>query len=398
MTQPPPRSIAAERRSTAHRFAAVPESVASADRRARPGAARALFVLATLAGAALTTACTPASTCGEADTLENGQQKIDEGRYEEAIDVYSCVLEADPASVDAYRGRAEAELMLGLYSDAYRDMYANVIAAVQPADIVSLGDQIIASYDARLAEDPGDLAALRGCSFARWSYFQYDGALPLLDELLAREPNDVFARLFRGSNRLFSGADVDGGRSDMDEAIALDPENAHVRYVVSDAYTYAYPDAERAYSEADLALQWGLDTPRVRAILGAALDQTGDRLRAAYQVEQHIELVTTSRVGLSALAAGSSVRVDLVPGKTFRIPIEATAGETIKISTGSSSPNVWDSILVLFSPNGAPVVSNDDDDGFFAGLDWVAPASGTYTLRVTGFEAIFTGPLDVTRE
>src|SRR5688572_22588493 len=57
--------------------------------------------------------------CTTQDTLATGQQRIDQGQYEEAVRVFSCVMAADGGEVDAYRGRAEAELLLGRYADAY---------------------------------------------------------------------------------------------------------------------------------------------------------------------------------------------------------------------------------------------------------------------------------------
>jgi hypothetical protein len=88
--------------------------------------------------------------------------------------------------------------------------------------------------------------------------------------------------------------------------------------------------------------------------------------------------------------------MDLVPGRTYEIPVAATAGETISIAT--SSRDFWDSIAVLLAPDGSPVVGSDDDNAYFAAFDWVAPATGTYRLQVTSFESINTGELVVTRD
>jgi hypothetical protein len=105
--------------------------------------------------------------------------------------------------------------------------------------------------------------------------------------------------------------------------------------------------------------------------------------------------VTTELVTASPLVAGNALALGLVPGRTYEIPIPATAGETISIST--SSRDFWDSIAVLLAPDGSPVVGSDDANAYFAAFDWVAPASGTYRLQVTSFEAINTGELVVTR-
>ena len=76
------------------------------------------------------------------------------------------------------------------------------------------------------------------------------------------------------------------------------------------------------------------------------------------------------------------------------MPIVASAGTTVSISTGSK--DFIDTILVLLAPDGTPLVGSDDEKAYFAGISWVAPAEGTYRLRVTSFEAVSTGILLVT--
>jgi hypothetical protein len=71
------------------------------------------------------------------------------------------------------------------------------------------------------------------------------------------------------------------------------------------------------------------------------------------------------------------------------------AGETLSILT--SSKDFHDTILVLLAPNGTPVLANDDYKSYFAGFKWVVPAAGTYRLRVTSFEGVWTGNLVVSR-
>ena len=54
-------------------------------------------------------------------------------------------------------------------------------------------------------------------------------------------------------------------------------------------------------------------------------------------------------------------------------------GQTISIAT--SSRDYWDTIAVLFSPDGTPVVSSDDRNAYFAAFDWVAEEAATYLLQ-----------------
>src|SRR5262245_66202047 len=87
--------------------------------------AAAAALLCTIAPVTLAAADTPKKKC----TAAQGQVFIDQGRYDQAVREFTCVMDAQPTEVDGYRGRAEAELMLGRYSDALHDL-AQVTAYV----------------------------------------------------------------------------------------------------------------------------------------------------------------------------------------------------------------------------------------------------------------------------
>jgi len=331
-----------------------------------------------------------AAACSDAQ----GQQFLDAGEYKKAISEFTCLIDLDPTAVEGYRGRIEAELMTGRFSDAVRD-YVRVNAFVVPVH-PDAEQVIVGGYNARLAVAPNAIPALAGKSFAYWWFFDYPAAIHVLDDLLAVQPNNVYGNLFRGSSRLLRGQARAAGAADLERAIALAPSSPDVRFVVADAYTYGnIPDAQRAFDEATFALNGGLDTPRVRAILGASYLAFGDIAASAREIKAHLDQVTTQLVSSPPLAARSSRTVGVVPGRTCEIPIVATAGETISIL--ATSKDFFDTILVLLAPNGTPVVGGDDFKGYFAGFVWVAPAAATYRLRVTSFEAASTGLLTVSR-
>jgi hypothetical protein len=341
----------------------------------------------------LTIPVTPAHAAPKC-TAEQGQLFIDEGRYRQAINEFTCVIEAEPTGVEGYRGRIEAQLLLGQYSNSVRD-YARVTAVVMPVHPDAQA-AILASYAARLESSPHDIPSLTGASFARWWYFDYLSTIDLLNHLLDVEPANPYGNLFRGSSRLLKGHHVADGVADLDYAIVLAPESPDVRYVVADAYTYGLPDPTRAFAEATFALEGGLDTPRVHAILGSAYLAFGDMADAATHIQRHIQLVTTELVTISPLPARASMDLGIVPGQTYDIPLVVNAGEAISIVT--SSHDYWDTILVLLGPDGSPVLGSDDSWKYFAAFDWVAPASGTYRMRVTFFESVITGTLRVSRK
>jgi hypothetical protein len=165
---------------------------------------------------------------------------------------------------------------------------------------------------------------------------------------------------------------------------------------VADAYTYGLPDPNRAFTEATFALDGGLDTPRVHAILGSAYIAFGNVSAAAAEIQTHIQLVTTGLVTTSALPAGTTLERGVVPGQTLDIPLVVSAGDRVSIVT--SSHDYWDTILVLLDSNGNPVLGSDDSWRYFAAFDWTAPSGGTYRIRVTFFEGVITGTLRVSRK
>ena len=353
-------------------------------------AAAAAAFLCTIAPVTLDAAPAPKKGC----TAAQGQVLIDQGRYDQAVREFTCVIDAQPTEAEGYRGLAEAELLLGRYSDALRDL-ARVIAYVMPVH-PDAADVIHAGYKARLDADPQNIPALTGATFARWWSYQYPATIQLANQLLDVRPNDLFGHLFRGSSRLLHGSQVTPGQADIEFALALAPQGAHVRFVVADAYTYGLFDPDRAFAEASAALGGGLDTPRVHGILATVYLALGDQLSAASHLQRHFELVTTELVPAPPLASGGALTVGLVPGRTQEIPVAAVAGEIVSIRTASS--DMWDTIAVMLAPDGTPVVGGDDFFKYFAGFDWVATATATYRLRVTSFESINTGAVTVTRQ
>jgi tetratricopeptide (TPR) repeat protein len=329
-------------------------------------------------------------------TVERGQAFIDAGRYDDAVREFTCVINADPTGVEGYRGRIEAFLLLGRFASAVGDYARGVTALVEQVH-PDARSTILAGYADRLAVAPDSIPALTGLSFAHWWYFEYNHAIQVLNTLLALRPNDLYGNLFRGSSRVLQGSQRAAGVVDLDRAIALAPQNPDVHYVVSDAYTYGMPDPQRALSEATIALDGGLDTPRVHAILATAYSALGEPLIAATHIQRHIELVTTEFVATSPILSATSLSLPLVPGRTFDIPLPAVAGQPVSIAT--SSRTIWDTILLLLAPDGSLVLGSDDFAKYLAGfVGWVPAQTGTYRLQVTSFESVNTGELVVKRD
>jgi hypothetical protein len=318
---------------------------------------------------------------------------IDQGRCDRAVREFTCLIQSDATSVEGYRGRMEAYVLMGRYADAVHDG-ALFTADVEPAH-PDAQQAVIRGYLDRLAAAPTDIPALAGMTFARWWFFDYPGAIKDAGQLLDVLPDAVAGWVFRGSSRLLHHVQTSRGVADLERALQFDPGNPSVHYLVADAYLYGLSDFDGAYAEASIALDGGLDTPRVHAILGAALNSFGDTAAAAEQIARHFELVTEQVVSAAPLAPGGSLALGLVPGRVVEIPLAAAAGRPISIVT--SSKDYWDTIALLVAPDGTPVLGSDDVNGYFAAFAYVPPITGTYRLRVTFFESVITGVLDVGR-
>jgi tetratricopeptide (TPR) repeat protein len=180
------------------------------------------WLRAFLAGAIVTGACLslpPAAAEDAAALVAKGRELVAKGDWPGAKDAFLAAVKADPKSVDARRGAADALLGLGLADEAIEQAYAGLdlvenrdaglwlLAAraylkkgeTLPADRVQEIGNALADAKAKagqaLERDPGlSLARAVLAQAARMAGAPEDG-LPVLEEGLARSPSD-FDMLF----------------------------------------------------------------------------------------------------------------------------------------------------------------------------------------------------------
>lgn len=334
-------------------------------------------------------ACDPKTT-----DLQTGQAFIEAGAYSEAVTVFACVIAANPLDITAYRGKIEANLLAGKYSDAvhgYTEINIHVIPEVP--DAVT---QIIAYYQETLPTDPNNVILLTGYSFALWWVSDYPAALKELDQLLKLEPDNLYALTFHGSSSFFAG-NTEIGERNFERALELAPESADLYFILADGYTYALGDFERALEAVTTAHDLGLDTARVNAIFGTAYFYLGEEAQAIPYFANHIERATVEAVKGETLKRGESVVLDFKPGQTYHLTVEAGIGETLRIAATSAVDKV-DTIMVLLAEDGTLITGNDDSVELNAGFTYEIDNAGTYTLLVSSFEAAGSGEVTVTRE
>ena len=302
---------------------------------------------------------------------------------------FTCVVDPHPTEVEGYRGRIEAELLPGRFSDAVRD-YARVNAFVVPVHPDAERRSSPATTTARAAPDAS--AALTGKSFAYWWFFHYPAAIQLLDELLELAPGRRLRQPLPRLEPAAAAADRAGAWRPRARDRAR-PESPDVRYIVADAYTYGLPDAERAFDEATFALDGGLDTPRVHAILGSSLP----RLRRRGGRGAQISATSTSSPRSSCRRPRSPPALadaGLVPGgptrsRSPRPPARRSRSRRAATTSGTRS-----------RPARARRHAGRRQrrrQRLPVAFDYTATTTGTCRDRVGFFESVITGVLTVTR-
>jgi tetratricopeptide (TPR) repeat protein len=343
-------------------------------------------------------ACAP-----QIDYRVEGEAFAKSGDYDAAIAAFTCAIESDPLDIDAYRGRIEARLMIGAYSDAMLD-YADVKVQIVPENPDAL-EQILAYYQAALAEDAGNVALLSGYSFAQWYNFDYEGAIETLEQLLALDPDNFYGLTLHGNNEFFLG-DQEAGEADFTRVLELAPDSADVYFIMADGYLYGLGDLENSLEAVTTATGMGLDTPRTDAILATCYFYMGDVEQALTYYAKHIERTSREAVAGEPLDQGESMSLTMIPGKTYHLPIEAEANETLTITVESviesdgamGEQNEVDSIMILLGADGLPVTGNDDNVGLNAGFEFTVTEAGEYTLVLGTFEGAGSGDVVLTRE
>lgn len=328
------------------------------------------------------------------DYLAEGESLFAEGDYLGAADSFDCLIEAQPDDLAAWQLELEANLYAGAYAAALQTM-TDIAIAIVPDNPQAFAD-LIALYEADLEENgDDDLRLLTGLSFVLWHQYETEAGLNVLDQMLTLDPDNQYARVFRGSSHFFMG-DPESGEADFAVALEQQPGNADLYFIIADAWLYGAGDLENALDAALVASEAGLDTPRMNAILGSAYFGLGDEELALDYFGRHIDSATAEIIEADPLAAGDSVAIDILPGETYLFPIDVAAGETLVLTT--TSEDGVDSIMVLADADGELVTGNDDSEGFNAGFEWTADEAGSYVLLLSTFEGAGTGEIILTRE
>lgn len=394
----------------------------------------------------------------DVDYRLQGEASYAGGDYAAAIEAFTCAIQADSSDYHAYLGRFQAALLSGRYAMAVND--ANAVKDYAR----ELFDQTLADYDFRLNADSSDIQTYMLRALLFWTLAEDRRVLEDCDHIIALDPQNAFAYLFRGSSNQYLGdrltppadfthavnldpdnadiyaligstyvqtGDTMNAMMNLDRAIQIDPANARsyyfrgLVYMGETNYTqavaeftraielepqYVDPYYDRGWTHARQGdyLQAISDFDQVILInaqfqwaylgRGVVYDLSGDPQAAVRDYLTYVRLNQLEHIDGQPLAPGVPVRLDMIDGRVYTLPVTVQAGQVVDII--ASSPNDRaDPLIVLMGTDGTTALAGNDDEtigDFTAAIhDFSIPANGTYTLLVTHSDGGNQGAVDV---
>jgi len=382
----------------------------------------------------------------EMDYLVQAQEQLVAAAYPDALVSYTCALRADPLNDQAHIGRLWAALLAGDYMTAHSEAFllndgaGQVLEAAifEQTDVVSLQpDQLAARQiraflyafsgrpDAALADVASILAvdqdnvlahAIRAVARevmgdaegaasafetavdlspdnpqlyglmagAQWASFNIESMAFNSSRAIELAPHLAYPYRLHGMSQMVMG-NPEGALADANRAIELEP-TYYAFYILRANVSLALGDPQGAFADLTTAIELNPRTEIGHAFRAYAALGLGDEAVAGQDFATAIELGTRETIEGAALVAGQSVTVTMTDGRTFRLPFEAQAGQHAVIAVTSVNPGEVDPLVQVVSPEGVPLVFNDDasDEDLDAAIpDYEFPASGTYTLVVS---------------
>lgn len=166
-----------------------------------------------------------AATCPQSGVRGKAVELLAPAETTALLRELDCALAANFADTDAREDRIFAALSAGHYGTAASD--ASTLRDQDRAHF----DRMTSSAVAEASAAPSDVNDQSLLALLHWADARDDLALVDYQAILALQPSNVFAFLFRGSSRLYMGEDITA-QADFQQAVNLDPNNPHVYSII----------------------------------------------------------------------------------------------------------------------------------------------------------------------
>lgn len=278
------------------------------------------------------------------------------GHAEAALEVVDTL----PASAFTYAVTAIANDLLGNTDDASDSLAQAVELAVDDATVYGL----IAN--------------------AAFINFNVESMMSNSTRALELAPELPLALRAHGLASLISG-DLEAALADADQGLELDP-TFYGFYTLRANIHLALGDLDAALGDLDAALALNPDSYIANAIRSGVNMALGNVEVAGRDFMAAVNIKTVEIVEGETLTADEALPLTMTLGRTFRLSIEAGAGQSLTIQVTSTTPGEVDSTVMLLSPEGVPLVFNDDanDETLDAQIDhYPITKSGTYIVVIS---------------
>ncbi|HYO89618.1 MAG TPA: tetratricopeptide repeat protein [Candidatus Limnocylindrales bacterium] len=279
----------------------------------------------------------PSSSCPLTGAREAAAASRAIGNDAAAIDALNCALNANFHDADARADRLVIALGAGRYGLAASD--ASTLRNNDRARF----DTLVTTTEALSSSNPYDLDTLKLLGLLHWADARDDLALNDYQAILASQPSDVFAFLFRGSSRLYMGDDIHAS-ADFQQAVNLDTNNPDVYSIIGSTYQQIgnifdalmaldraialNPQDARSHYYRGMVLFSNRDVQGAQSEFTLALscdpayvDAYYDRARASYQL-------ANSNAAISDLDQALAINPEFDLALVFRGALHEWAGET----------------------------------------------------------------------
>jgi tetratricopeptide (TPR) repeat protein len=169
------------------------------------------------------------TTCPLSGVREKPVEVLAPAEKTALIGELDCAIAANYTDTDARADRLVTALSASEYGTAASD--ASTLLKLDPARF----DALTASAAAQSSANPNDIGARALLGLLHWAAARDDLAMLDYQAILTLQPADVFAFLFRGSSRLYTG-DQYAALADFQQAVNLAPNNPHVYSVIGSTH------------------------------------------------------------------------------------------------------------------------------------------------------------------
>lgn len=325
------------------------------------------------------------------------------GHYSEALRDLNRALELDPTQAYLYSLRAVVYRSLGDFNSAEQDIQRALSLSNKLLNNKSYEPQLDdgsfgTSIEGEIGETSDTSPAANTLRQAGETFYlggEYEQAIIAYEALVAFEANnpEYYFRLGFSYKALDQDAEA---IPYLKQALILDSNYIAAHYGLAIAYSKLNMRQE-AFAELDLLADY--DTATVKLVRGIVYRDFGMDDAAAENFLGWMTAHEGRRQLVSAPQNGESLTLPLQYGLIYQMPFTAVAGEAVRISVQShpyNDPRI-DPLIVILSPENMPI-SGDDDNGdkFDSALNFIPPATGTYTLLISHAGAGSDGDVIVT--